>query len=674
MMRRSFVAALVLLVGSHSSAVRAADDVITPHKLAKLRFVTQTQISPDAQQVAYVLSVPRDPFKGSDGRAYSELHVVDAAGNSRPFVTGKTNIRSISWSSDGKEIRFLAKRGDDKGTCLYSISSSGGEARKILSHDTSISGYSFHSDGNQVAFLATEPENAEIKKLKEKGFNQQVYEEDNPFVRVWITTLDGSKKVRKLELKGNASTLHWSPKGDLLSVALARTPLIDDAIMMRRVHLVNATTGAVVANLNNPGKLGETEWSPDGKHLAVVSGENINDPSEGRLWLYNARGQKLKDLLPDYPGHVANLAWRDNVNLVYVADRDVHAVVGEINVRTGRKSVWIPAGKSVVHGLSLADNGRVGASVGESASHPGEVVLVTSNGKPRRLTNSNEWLDKVKLAKQEVVRYQARDGLEIQGILVHPLNAKAGKRYPLILAVHGGPESHIRDGWVTYYSRPGQVAAAQGFAVFYPNYRGSTGRGVRFSRMGQADAAGKEFDDFVDGVDHLIKQGLVDKDRVGITGGSYGGYASAWAATRYTKRFAASVMFVGISDNVSKVGTTDIPYEMFHVHHRKFLWDDWKYFLERSPIYYVEQARTPLLIMHGKEDPRVHPSQSLELYRHFKVLGKAPVRLVFYPGEGHGNRRAASRLDYNLRMLRWMTHYLKGPGGKPPAKDLKYDE
>jgi dipeptidyl aminopeptidase/acylaminoacyl peptidase len=122
------------------------------------------------------------------------------------------------------------------------------------------------------------------------------------------------------------------------------------------------------------------------------------------------------------------------------------------------------------------------------------------------------------------------------------------------------------------------------------------------------------------------------------------------------------------------LGTTDIPYEMNLVHNRKWLWEDWDFFLKRSPVHHVEKARTPLLILHGKADPRVHPGQSLELYRHLKVLGKTPVRLVLYPGEGHGNRRAASRLDYNLRLLRWMEHYLKGPGGDPPPYRLDYGE
>lgn len=173
----------------------------------------------------------------------------------------------------------------------------------------------------------------------------------------------------------------------------------------------------------------------------------------------------------------------------------------------------------------------------------------------------------------------------------------------------------------------------------------------------------------------LVNAGLVDRAKGGITGGSYGGYASAWGATYYSDRFAASVMFVGISDEISKQGSTDIPWEMYYVHLGYWPWDRmWMKTLERSPIYYAGQSHTPTLILGGTDDRRVPPGQSLEMYRHLKLRGKAPVRLVRYPGEQHGNRRAASRLDYCLRMMQWMEHYLTGPGGAPPAFELSYEE
>jgi dipeptidyl aminopeptidase/acylaminoacyl peptidase len=371
---------------------------------------------------------------------------------------------------------------------------------------------------------------------------------------------------------------------------------------------------------------------------------------------------------------VSSFAWKDEKTILYLAEEGTATSVGTVDL-SGKRQVVIDDEGPVLSGLTLSRDGRTAAFVGSTPAHPREVFLLPGKGKAvRRLTTSTSWLSDIQLARQEVVRWKARDGLELEGILVYPLDYQEGRRYPLILSVHGGPEAHVSNGWVTSYGRPGQMAAARGFAVLYPNYRGSTGRGVAFSKMGQADAAGKEFDDFVDAVDHLVKQGLVDKDRVGITGGSYGGYASAWGATYYSKRFAASVMFVGISDNISKVGTTDIPEEMFLVHHLKRLWDDWDYFLERSPIRHVKKNRTPTLILHGKDDPRVHPSQSLELFRHLKTLGQAPVRLVLYPGEGHGNRKSAARFDYSIRLLRWFEHYLQGPGGDPPGFLIDYEK
>ncbi|HEY6563317.1 MAG TPA: S9 family peptidase, partial [Pirellulaceae bacterium] len=512
------------------------------------------------------------------------------------------------------------------------------------------------------------------KTTSEKGFNQEIYEEDGQLTRVWIAAADGTDKPRALDLPGSASFAAWQPGGRELVVVLAPTPTVDDSYMHKRVHIVNVESGHVVEHIKNPGKLGAVAWSPDGKHLAMISGADIHDPGEGRLMVVAVpNAGELRDLLPDLEGHVTSFAWKNDNTLAWLADQGEVSYAGTVTL-DGKIDHQIQGDGPILAALSLSQDGQSAAVMGHTARHPAEVFVLPSAESARRLTNSNHWLESMRFAEQEAIEWTARDGLRLGGVLVKPLDYVAGRRYPLMMVVHGGPEAHVSNGWVTSYSNPGQMGAARGFAVFYPNYRGSTGRGVAFSKMGQADAAGKEFDDLIDAIDHLERTGLIDKRRVGITGGSYGGYASAWGATYYSDRYAASVMFVGISDNISKVGTTDIPEEMFLVHHLKRLWDDWSYFAERSPIRYVERNQTPTLIMHGKQDPRVHPSQSLELFRHLKTLGKAPVRLVLYEGEGHGNRKAAARFDYSLRLLQWMEHYLQGPGGPPPAYELNYQK
>ncbi len=667
----ALIPCLFLLCGSIAPA---ADETWTPQHVAKIRGVTAAEISPDGKLVAYVLAVPRNPAKDEDGPAWTELHIVDREGKSRPFITGDVGVADLQWTADGKSLSFLAKRGKDKTRSLYVIAIDGGEARRILTHDADISSYSWNPDGTRVAFIAKDEPSKKQKDLKEKGFKAEVYEEDWEKSYVWIASpFDENDKPRKLDLPGAPSELHWGPVAARIALTLSPTPLVDDVMMRSKLYVYDADSGALISSFQNPGKIGDVTWSPDGENLAILSAEDLNDPSAGRLMIASLADGLLKQPIPNYEGDFHSIVWQDKDTIMYLADEGVWSTLGEVSRSGDNRKTHLPLGKMTLGRLSLSADGQCGALVSGSPTHPAEVFsMCHGDGSMKRLTHSNPWLDKLPLAKQEVVEWKARDGQRLEGILVRPLDEKPGTRYPLILCVHGGPEAHDRMEWQTNYGDPGQLAAARGFAVFHPNYRGSTGRGVAFSKMGQADYAGKEFDDLVDAVDHLIAMGLVDKDKVGITGGSYGGFATAWASTYYSDRFAAGVMFVGLSNLVSKYGTTDIPNEMYLVHGRKKLWDDWQWFLDRSPIYHAQKSKTPLLIMHGKDDPRVDPGQSMELYRQLKLLNQAPVRLVFYPGEGHGNRKAAARMDYNLRMMQWFEHYLKGPGGTPPDIELDY--
>ena len=440
-------------------------------------------------------------------------------------------------------------------------------------------------------------------------------------------------------------SFHWSPTGkSARSSTVAPTPLVDDYYMKRKVHDRSTPNDGAKSSrvFDNPGQARrqdrlESRRAVTSRSISAAGSSTI--PNAGRLIVVRRRGWSAprdSDSTSTDEGTIfRGLAWKDSDTIIYLASEGVWTSVGEVHRDGGARKVLVEPGQVVLAGLSLSKDGQTAAMVVDSAQHPFEVyVMSAGNALPRRMTNSNPWLSGVRFAKQEVVEYRARDGLRLEGILIRPLDEKEGQRYPLILTVHGGPESHISNGWQTYYSRPGQVGAARGFAVFYPNYRGSTGRGVAFSKMGQADYAGGEFNDLVDAIDHFVSAGLVDAKRVGITGGSYGGFASAWAATYHSDRYAASVMFVGISNQISKSGTTDIPNEMFLVHSRTSLYENWQWFLERSPIYHVKKARTPLLILHGKDDPRVHPSQSMELYRHVKQLGQTPVAPRLLPGRG----------------------------------------
>jgi dipeptidyl aminopeptidase/acylaminoacyl peptidase len=675
--RRSAPIVTAFVVFAACATAPAAEGVFTPQRIAGIRQVTAAAISPDAQHVAYTLSVPRRPGQDDDGEPWTKLWVVGPAGRTpRAYISGKVSVGAVRWMPGGREISFLAKRGDDKVRSLYAISLAGGEARRVLAPAADIVDYSVAPDGDRVAFVARDAEDEAVKKLREKGFKAEVYEEDWRTQRVWTARLSTSDKPAALKLEGHVRAVRWSPTDDRLLVVVTPTPSVDDSLMRQRLRIVAADDGAVRARIENPGKLGNFAWSPDGRRVAFISGEDIHDPSAGRLMVADAANGSFRPVLaPDWKGDAGDLAWMDAETLALLADEGVETFVARVraDAQGTTPERLVPRSGGVASSLSTAATGKSLAWVAHTSEHPAELFTWAAGSAPQRRTDCNPWLADIRRAKQEVVRHRARDGLELEGILVRPLDERPGQRYPLILSVHGGPEAHVGNGWITSYSNPGQLGAARGFAVFYPNYRGSTGRGVAFSKLGQGDAAGREFDDLVDAVDHLVATGLVDTRKVGVTGGSYGGYATAWCSTRFSERFAAGVMFVGISNKISKVGTTDIPDEEFYVHARHRPWDDWNFLLERSPIKHAANSRTPLLILHGKDDPRVNVGQSRELYRHLKLRGQAPVRLVLYPGEEHGNRKAAARFDYSLRLLQWMEHYLLGPGGPPPPHAIDYN-
>jgi len=655
---------LVFVLLLISSQQLYAQEGLTPMDIARIEYVSSATINKDGTKIAYTMVKPADPLK-ENASASLKLWLYDVASKtSIPFITQGT-LRGVAFRPNHRSITFLARRDGDSRTSLYEIPLAGGEALKIFEHETSISSYEWAPDGSKIVFLAKEPSS----KTSILPYEPIVYEENLSLTKAYISSLQDDTK--NIGLDGQCYAAHWSPDGSKLSIAAAPTALVDDSYMKQKINIVEAQSLRVVGEIAHTAKMGSFTWSTDSKNIAMIAGADTHDPIAGRLLVVPATGGKPKNIIPDFVGKFESIEWVDEKTIRFIASEGVYTTIGTINSNGKKLQKMIDKGDIAISSISTADNDMM-AMVGSTGSHPNELFLHDGES-ITRLTNSNPWLSEKKLGNQEVIKYKAKDGLEIEGLVILPINYQKGTRYPLIVQVHGGPESHYDNGWLTRYSNPGQMGAAEGYVVFYPNYRGSTGRGEKFAKSSQGDAGGLEFDDIVDGVDYLIDNGMVDESKVGVTGGSYGGYATGWMSTRYTDRFAAGVMFVGISNKISKWGTTDIPNEEFLVHARKNIWDDYEEFLKRSPIYYAGQAKTPLLILAGAGDTRVDPGQSKELYRHIKTRTETPVRLVLYPGEGHGNRKSTARFDYNLRMMRWFNIYLKGETTQIPEAEIELE-
>lgn len=651
-----YVFFLLLLIGINSSST--AQNVITPQHIAKMESVSSTVISNDGRHIAYTVSKPADPYEENTANS-SHLYVLDVnEGTTKPYYTSGS-VSSVEFRPDQNTLTFLTQRENDDTRSLYELPLDGGEPAKLFSFSQNMLSYSWHNDGNRIAFMANKVKEESTSPLP---YQADVYEENMPQRRGYIANIAMSNsEPLEISVEGSVYMMEWSPDGNRLAVSAAPTYYVDDQYMNQQVFIVDSESGRVNAEINNEGKLGQIEWSPGGQRLALLAGSNINDPIDGRILIVSARGGVPQIIDRDYEGMYSQIEWTEENYIHYLASESTASRLGKIRFDGGEKMTLFYSDEHAISSFSKSDSTSF-SFVASAPDHPGEVFYLINGANTihERMTYHNEWLNSVELGQQEVVSWQSRDGkFSSDGILIYPVGYEEGTTVPVITQVHGGPEAHYDNGWLTSYSMPGQMAAGKGYAIFYPNYRGSTGRGIDFAFSSQGDLAGAEFDDIVDGVNYLIEQGIADSARVGVTGGSYGGYASAWMSTYYSHRFAASVMFVGISNNISMWGESDIPEELYLVHARKRLWNDWDWFLRRSPIYHVENAQTPILIMHGAEDTRVHPSQSLELYRHLKVRKPhLPARLVFYPGEGHGNSHASSKLDYSYRMLRWFDVYL----------------
>lgn len=657
--------ALAALLGSASIAATAAARPMTPEDVAKMESLGELTVSPDGSRVAFTTARLPDVTEGEEnGTTKQQLKLTYGPDSVRAFLPAGMNVSTVRFSPDGTTISFLYTAEDEK-RAVWAIPVDGGGHRKLAEvAEADVRDYAWSPDGATLYLLAGPAPDEALDKRKDAGFDAVVYEEEARLNRLFAARVGAEIDAapKPVAVPGHVSAIQVAPGGKTAIVESAPSPRVDDSYTSKRVHVIDLASGRVLEVVETPGKLGDVEISPDGRRIALIAGVDAHDPATTTLHLADVATGEYRALNAGAAEAANDAEFLPDGRLAAIVDVGTQSVL-RIYSADGTLLEEHDPGALILSDLEVG--GDTIAVEAHSPEHPPELFVVT-DGQFTRWTRHNPWLAEIDMGEQRTFTYTARDGQAIEGVLIEPVGGPARGGSPVIFDVHGGPEAHESNGWQTAYSSPGQVAAGQGYAVFIPNYRGSTGYGVAFAKQHQGDYAGKEFDDLVDGKRALVEAGIADPDRVGITGGSYGGFATAWGSTYYSQEFAAGVMFVGISNNISKFGTTDIPNEMYLVHERKWPWEEWDHLLERSPIYHVDKAETPLLIMHGDSDTRVSPTQSYELYRHIKTRKPdTPVRLVLYPGEGHGNAKAAARYDYNVRMMEWFDTYLKT--GDPDA-------
>ncbi|HEV7747513.1 MAG TPA: S9 family peptidase [Pyrinomonadaceae bacterium] len=612
---------------------------LKPEQTLNRRPISEVRFSPNAERVAFTVS---EPAKGTTRSRH--VWILDVGTReSRRFTNSAKSEFAPRWSPDGRRFAFLSDR--EETTQIYLLPPDGGDAIRLTEGKNSVRAFEWSPDGKQIAFLASEPKGeAQEKKEKDKDDARVVDRDDKP-ARLWLIDVE-SKKVRQLTAGSwQIQEAKWTPQGDRLIISTTDHPEVDQD--NNRIFSVATADGQMKEIAAPRGPFGQLSISPDGSSVAYLAAR-LDGPSPHDLYLQPLAGGPARNLTAgsiDRP--IANVAWRANGTILALAVNGFHT----------QFYVITPDGKAVAQSEFKVNPGSFDAAkdvvafAGETTTDAPEVWLSTPAGTAEAVTHLNESWKQIALIKPEFLRYKSFDGTEIEAAVLKPAGYQAGTKVPLIVLVHGGPTGR----WADSFQSWGQLLAARGYAVVYPNVRGSTGYGHSFLEKNRADWGGGDFKDVMAGVDFLIARGLADPDRLGIAGWSYGGYMASWAITQ-TNRFKAAMTGAGLSDLASEFGTED-----------GSSYDEWFFgtpyekpqeFIDSSPITFIKNARTPTLILQGEADVTDPMGQSQQLYRGLKRYN-VETQFVLYPREGHGFREEKHQVDVLNRIVEWFDSHLR---------------
>ncbi len=667
---------LALTVAATTAAAQGAKRPMTFMDVMEIKTVGGVALSPDAATVAYTVSGWEHPTpERHEMRSHIWL-VPTNGGAPRQATFSERGESQPAWSPDGKSLAFLSARGagDDVKTQVWVLPMEGGEARQLTTSKESVTGFAWSKEGSKIAFLAVDTvPKADEAKVKRRD-DPQVFEDNFRLSHVWV--IDVATKQATEIAHGNitvSSVPSWAPDGSRIAFQAAPTTMLRDS--RSDVYVATIADKQLKKITPKPEAGSPPAWSPDGKTIAFTMlpqshkarADSIMDREIGNdhLMLYDVASGQVKDVYdPKLDVSAGNPQWLpDGSKVVFVTGERAYNAAYAYDPAGGRYLRM--ATKLLMSNYSFSRDGKWAAFAQGSADAPADVYVAELTGMaPKKLSDVNPQIRDFALGETEIVTWKSNDGTPVEGILLKPVGYRAGTKYPLLVEAHGGPTGATNAGFKANWGSPGQVWAGRGWAVLYPNPRGSTNYGEKFTRANIMDWGGGDYRDIMTGVDAMVKNGLADSTKLAFEGWSYGGYMTAWVVSQ-TSRFKAARMGAGLSDLQSMYGTTDIPGYIgtfFSGVPTKATLD---FYRARSAITFVDNVTTPLLIQHGGSDPRVPTGQSMEYFRALKDRGKT-VELVFYPREGHGLGEYYHQLDKMQREYDWITKYTLKPSTVVP--------
>jgi dipeptidyl aminopeptidase/acylaminoacyl peptidase len=644
-----------LLAQGENRRPMTVDDALNMVRLRNVR------MSPDGKLVFFSKS---ELDWGKNKRIMKHFMIPASGGEAWQYI-GDAGGSSFQFSPDGKYLSF--KRKVDKISQIFIMPLSGGEALQLTNHKNSVDSYKWSEDTRQIFFTAEEPRSEEEQKEYDLGddavfvFEGPNGREEAHWRNLWVFDLSSKKEKRLTDEEFIIDEFDVSPDGE--RVIFTAAPLEDDNYFhLSELYLVNLSNPIPVRLTNNNAPEGNVLWAPDGKTFVYHAPSDQDfDLTHGFLWIMNPdTGEKRKFKEPSQGG-IYGLSWMpDGKSLFFNETRRTDLNLHRLDITTG-KITEVTKVKGTLRALAFSkDRTKMVYSFSDFDTPPDLYVSSVSNLNPVRLTDANPWIEKeLLLAKSDIIRWKSKDGMEIEGVLYVPRNSQGGKKLPLIVTIHGGPPGHFANRFRAVF----HVFVGLGYASLGPNIRGSDSYGDDLLCALQGDVGGGEFDDIMTGVDYLVEKGVVDSDRLGVRGWSWGGILGSWVITQ-TNRFKAASLGAMVGSWTAESGpglSWDLKLHYIGGAH----WINPEEWRKVSSLWYVKNVTTPTLLLHGSQDLVSTPGQAMMFFHALREIGKAPVRYINFPREPHGFREPRHQRRRDIEEIRWLQKYILGIDWKP---------
>jgi dipeptidyl aminopeptidase/acylaminoacyl peptidase len=667
-----------------------------------LEFATASgaALSPDGQRVVYEVS--RTNWK--DNAFERDLWISDRAGNTHLLTAQVKSSSGARWSPNGKWVAFASDRpgqvAETKADTrqIYVIDPMGGEARQVTKLEDGVDGYEWGPDSKTIAFTTKDPQSKAQKDRVERYGEYTVIDGDERMTHLWTVDVTAAPVTAPAKDKKPSSDavvppfgvpeahrltegdgfsvdgFSWSPDGTKIAFDASKDGELKNG-GTSTVYVISIGDKKVTKLVTTPGPNSDPHFSPDGTQVAFVTADGAQYffYANQKIAVVPVTGGKPRVVSGSFDEDAHLFEWSEK-GIYFGALKKTSSHLYRLNAATGAVDQVSHPDDVMANGASFAkDFGEV-AYTAARPNTGSEIYIAstTGSGAAVRVTHLTDAMKQYTLARREVVSWKSGDGTTVEGILEKPADFDAKKKYPLLVVIHGGPTGIDRPNVSPDRYYPVEQFVAKGALVLRPNYRGSAGYGGAFRALNVRNLGVGDYADVISGVDYLISQGFVDKDRAGSMGWSEGGYISAFITTS-SDRFKAVSVGAGISDWMTYYVNTDItPFTQQYL--KATPWDDPEIYKKTSPITYVSKAKTPTLIQQGDRDKRVPVPDSFELRQALEDKG-VPVKMVLYHGFGHPIDKPKQQRAVMEENLHWFEHYIwgepfvdgVGPGAAPVA-------